>query len=224
MYQIGKPSKWKAQQLNLALKIELSKAFDKIEWPYLITNLQNFYFLPHFIFLIQKGLITTKISIRYNQTKTTYFKPTRGLRQGGPFSPPIFIILIQGLTNIIEQFVHVGHWKPIIINRKPLHISHLALADDILLFFQRTNDSVNAIWNVLHIFSTCSSQEVNAPKSKILFNAYSIQNFKNSIYSILNMGTLKPEDKYLGIPISHLRRKIQLFPPLLHNVMDKMVV
>lgn len=78
MHQIVKPSKSNTHRQNIALKIDLSKVFDKIEWPYLFPIVQKLNPPPSPNFhLIHQCLITSKIYIRYNHTKTPYFNPTR---------------------------------------------------------------------------------------------------------------------------------------------------
>lgn len=85
-----------------------------------------------------------------------YLKPTRGLRQDDPLSTLLFILFIQGLTNLIDQCIQPSHWKPLTINRKTFKISHLTFADDILLFGQGTSDSIDVIHSVLNLYSTTS--------------------------------------------------------------------
>lgn len=58
-------------------------------------------FHPFFKHLIYQCISNTSIAIRFNQTKTSYFYPSRGLCQGDPFSSLLFLLSIQGLTALI---------------------------------------------------------------------------------------------------------------------------
>lgn len=58
---------------NITIKLDLSKAFDRIEWPYLLALLHKLSFPSHIIYLINQCFSTTKIAVRYNQTRTSYF-------------------------------------------------------------------------------------------------------------------------------------------------------
>lgn len=122
--------------LNLAIKLDLSKAFDRVEWDFLLLTLHKFHFPPHIIGLIHKCLATNKIAIRYNKTKVPHFHPTRGLRQGDPLSPLLFLISVQVLIAMLHDSLHNHRWAPIIFKDNILNITDLAFADDIVLFCQ----------------------------------------------------------------------------------------
>lgn len=142
---------------NIAVKLDLSKVFAIIEWPLVIDLLQKYHFPPPFIFLIQHCITSTNISIRYNNTKTPYFHPTRGLRQGDPLSPLLFILYIQGLSAIISDSLVNNRWKPIILKHQPLVITYLAFTDDLILFWNGTNEWLQELLNELQNFSTTLS-------------------------------------------------------------------
>lgn len=110
IYQVVNANKSSKHMSNIAVKLDLSKAFDRIYWNFLSTLLHKLNCHSHFIYLLQQCLSTTSIAVRYNHTKTSYFQPSRGLRQGDPFSSLLLIICIQGMTAIINQSFLSGYW------------------------------------------------------------------------------------------------------------------
>lgn len=80
IHQIVNSTKSKSHMENIAIKLDLSEAFDRVEWSYLLYLMQRHNFPSHFIHFISQCLTNTKIAIHYNKTRTLYFAPTKDLR------------------------------------------------------------------------------------------------------------------------------------------------
>jgi hypothetical protein len=116
---------------NLALKIDVSKAFDTLSWDFLLAVLQRFGFNSTFIHWINSILHLAKISISINGVHEGYFNCNRGVRQGDPLSPLLFCIaeevLSRGITNLVED----GKVETIAASRSNHIPSHCFYADDL---------------------------------------------------------------------------------------------
>lgn len=73
----------------MAIKIDLEKAFDRMEWSFIKVNLMHFLFPPPLIKIIMACISSSSISILLNGGMLEPFRPSRGLRQGDPLSPYI---------------------------------------------------------------------------------------------------------------------------------------
>jgi len=107
----------------------------------------NYFYLIKFAFLDFPNLLSCKIQdacvlstiyiksvVLWNGNKLPPFKPTHGLRQGDPLSPYLFILCMEKLSVAINSAVNQGSWDPIQITNRGPQISHLLIADDVLLF------------------------------------------------------------------------------------------
>jgi hypothetical protein len=95
------------------LKIDLAKAFDRLEWSFISQALTRIGFSPHFINLIYTCISTPSLSILINHEPTPFFYPHRGLRQGCPLSPYLFVIAINELSLRLQDGMNTSHLQGI---------------------------------------------------------------------------------------------------------------
>lgn len=189
------------------IKIDLEKAFDRLEWSFIHYSQKFFNFHYNTIKLIMDCITTTSVSILINGKPTDYFEPSRGIRQGDPLSPYLFIICMEVLCLDITRAVEESNWKPISLSRAGPKLSHLLFADDLILFGKATRDTANSINEVLSNFSNRSGQKISFTKSKIVFSKNTSPDLCNEISIILNIATSSNIGKYLGFQITNYHPK-----------------
>ena len=109
----------------MVIKIDLEKANDRLEWCFIHKVLQAYHFPQNIVKVIMSCVSSTKISILFNGGALESFKPSRGIRQGDPLSPYLFILCMKYLGHLIEEKCMIGAWKPLKASRDNIGISHL---------------------------------------------------------------------------------------------------
>ena len=126
----------KGNKYFMAIKIDLAKAYDRLEWNFIHKVLIAFHFPEGLVDLIMNCISSSSISILFNGGKLDKFQPTRGIRQGDPLSPYIFLLCMEFLGYLIDKECMEKKWTPMKASRANLEISHLFFADD-LMFLPR---------------------------------------------------------------------------------------
>lgn len=112
---------------GMILKIDLHKAYDSVSWEFLEQVLVDFNFPRSLIKLIMFCVSANNLSVICNGEAQPFFAAQRGLRQGDPLSPYLFILCMEKLSHMIQDQVHKKRWKPVKIARTGPPISHLFL-------------------------------------------------------------------------------------------------
>lgn len=151
----------------MILKIDLEKAYDRIRWSFLREMLGKAHLPQKLINIIMKCQMIREMEVMWNGSRSGRFKPTRGIRQGDPLSPYLFVFCMEYLSHLIQDEVNCGNWKPITVGG--VKLSHLFFADDLILFAEASSDQALVIKRCLDKFCSDSGEKVNYNKSSILF-------------------------------------------------------
>jgi hypothetical protein len=110
-----------------------------------------------------------KYMVKFNGSLLDSFSPSRGLRQGDPLSPFLFLFVADGLSALLQKEVQTCAITPIRISRRAPGISHLLFADDSLLFFKAQANKAARVKTVLQEYATSTCQLINPSKCSIFF-------------------------------------------------------
>ena len=193
----------KGKEGYMAIKVDLEKAYDRLEWCFIHKVLQAFHFPQNIVKVIMSRVTSTKISILFNGEALESFNPSRGIRQGDPLSSYLFILCMEYLGHLIYKKCMEGVCKPLKASRDNIGISHLFFADDLILFAKVDEDSCETISEVLDEFCEESGQKVSVDKSRIYFSPNVQAKLRREICSRLGIQAMANIGNYLGFPIKH---------------------
>ena len=133
----------------MALKLDMSKAYDTVEWVYLEKIMARMGFCPRWITLVMSCVKTVTYSIMVNGEPMGMIHPKRGLRQGDPLSPFLFLLCIEGLHALIKHSARIGDLNGFSLCKGGSKLTHLFFTDDSLLFCRATYEDCNNILKLL---------------------------------------------------------------------------
>ncbi|XP_042016222.1 uncharacterized protein LOC121764232 [Salvia splendens] len=150
---------------NMVLKLDMEKAYDRVQWSFLLKVLGKMGFLEKWLMMIGNCITPCWFSVLINGSVAGFFKSTRGLRQGDPISPSLFILAADYLSRLLDHLILDRKEMLCRTARYTMGISHLAYADDIMIFSQAKSSSILQITECLKHYMEVSGQKVNVSKS-----------------------------------------------------------
>lgn len=182
----------------MALKIDMAKAYDRVDWSFLKGILLLHEFSPHFVDLIFNCISIPSYSVLLNGSPHIHFKASRGIRQGDPLSPALFTIFFNVFSKLLTKAKAEGKIHGVKMSRTSPPISHLMYADNLTIYCRANIEEVFEVAKYLHQFSLWSGLRVNYSKSAIHFSRTVKPNLKMRILAILGMSKCPHNSKYLG--------------------------
>ena len=210
-------SRKKGRKGSIALKLDINKAYDRVEWSFLQGIMQRMVFPKGWIKRVMGYVTTSTFYVLINGKPFGNIHPSRGICQGDPLSPYLFLLCVDGFTSLLE-----GHIHGVSICRRALIISNLLFADDSLLFCRATCNEAEAIADILQVYAKASSQSINLEKSLVYFSSNTQSDKKVEIMETLGVKEVERFESYLGLPTLIGHAKYQTFSFLKDGVWKKL--
>nr|KYP48093.1 Transposon TX1 uncharacterized [Cajanus cajan] len=204
--------KTKGKVGEMALKIDFNKAFDRVSWSYLQALMLKMGFHSRWVHWMSLCMSSAQSQIIINGEETKPVNPQRGIRQGDPLSPYLFILCTEGLSTLLKRCCGCGDLHGIKFCRGAPEITHhLLFADDCFLFSKATPRDCSKLREILDLYERASGQSINFQKSEIFYSRNTPNSIRISINSELHITEIIGTDKYLGLPSMIGRKKKALF-------------
>lgn len=154
----------------MVLKLDMSKAYDRVEWSYIRAMLSKLGFSNSVVNLFMQCISTARYNITHSGKEFGSIIPQRGLRQGDPLSSYLFLICMEGLSALIKSNEQCGLIKGIKVARGAPSVSHLFFTDDSYIYCHASKEEATQVMEILSIFEQASGQKINTSKSSVFFS------------------------------------------------------
>ena len=144
----------------MTLKLDMSKAYDRVEWRFLTEVMRKMGFCESWIAIIYECVNTVSYSILVNGEPKGNIYPTRGIRQGNPLSPYLFLLCSEGLNRMLQQAATNKSINGYSLCKNGPRITHLFFVDDSLLFCRSRMEDLQVIQHILFVYEQASGQIV----------------------------------------------------------------
>ena len=202
----------KGREGFMAMKLDMSKAYDRVEWNYLEEVMRKIGFVERWIHLTMTCVRIVTYSVLVNGQPYGTIIPTRGLRQRDPLSPYFFILCAEGLTSLIGIAENEARITGLPVTRGSIRLIHFFFfADDNLLFCKANIFEWSHIQGLLNTYEKASGQKVNQNKTSIFFSRNTHPDTKAHILSIVEVDSTQHYEKYLGLLSLIGRSKVSSF-------------
>ena len=198
MYHINRKKSGKMGEM--ALKLDMSKAYNRVEWVFLEKIMQKLGFDDKWKALIMRCVTTVSYSIKINGTPRGCIIPSRGIRQGDPLSPYLFLLCAEGLSTLIRKAVEEGQMGGIAVSCGGPRLSHLFFADDGLIFCKASINECSEPKRILQVYEDASGQQLNRAKTSLFFSNNTPRLIQEDIKNRFGAHVIKQQEKYLGLP------------------------
>ncbi|CAL9001623.1 unnamed protein product, partial [Prunus brigantina] len=196
---------------KMILKLDMSKAYDRVEWNFLSCMMRKLGFNNRWVDLIMDCVSTVSFSVKVRRAAMGSITPSRGLRQGDPLSPYLFLICAEGLSALLSQAQSTKQIHGVAVARGAPTLSHLFFADDSLLFCNAHLSDCYNLKLLLRVYERASGQQINFAKSAATFSPKTDPIMKCLISSMLGVRIVDCHTRYLGLPTISGRSKHRLF-------------
>jgi hypothetical protein len=193
-----------------------------MEWPFINMVLNSMGF-PSKLSKVIMGCITiVSYQVLINGQPSDKLTPERGLRQGDPLSPYIFILCANVLSGLMHEESKKNNLHGIQVARGSPVITHLFFADDSLIFARANTKEAETISNILTNYQLASGQLVSLDKSEVSYSRNVLSREKEIICNKMDVKAVTSHSKYLGLPVIFGRSKNEVFSFVRDRVWKKL--
>jgi len=197
---------------RLCLKVDLQEVFDNVNREFIYYIMHRMGFSSKWISWIKACIESPSFSIMLNGSPSGFFSSSRGIRQGDPLCPYLFVMEFGMHLSTLS-----GNLKA--LRRGEDNVTHLLFADDMLVFCRGHQNSVRTLNTLLEDVHLNTGLQINRSKSRLFFSKGCTN--KDSLANSLGVSIGTMPLKYLGLPLTSVYPKAKHFVPLLDTTRRK---
>ena len=160
---------------------------------------------------------TVSYSVLINGEPKGRIVPTRGLRQGDPISPYLFLLCVEGLSAMLRKVENGGIPRGIMVCRQAPLVSHLLFVDDCIVFGKASKEEGSRLLKILEVYEKESGQKLNREKTSLFFSKNTSVEVKEEVKDMFGAQVIHQHERYLGLPTLVGRGKKKAF----HHILDQ---
>ncbi|KAG7543566.1 Endonuclease/exonuclease/phosphatase [Arabidopsis thaliana x Arabidopsis arenosa] len=206
---------------SMAVKTDMTKAYDRLEWNFIKAVLTRMGFSDKWIGWMLQCVTTVSYSFLINGSPMGSVTPSRGIRQGDPLSPYIFILCSEVLSGLCLKSQAEGKMVGVRVSRKSPRVNHLLFADDTMFFCRAKEKDCLEFLKILRKYEQASGQLINKHKSSIFFSKRTPPELKTKVKQWLLIEKEGGVGKYLGLPELFGRKKKDLFTSIVDKIRQR---
>ncbi|XP_038718208.1 uncharacterized protein LOC120011213 [Tripterygium wilfordii] len=207
----------------MAVKLDMSKAYDRVDWHFVQEIMVRLGFSDEWQKWIMQCISSVTYRVLVNGSTTDLIILTRGIRQGDPLSPLLFVLCTEALSSNLNA-AHAAHtFRGFPFGRGRLRVSHLVFADDSLIFCRVKDEDWECIFSILTEYGRVSGQMINYSKTSIFFSRFASPLQKARMISMIGAVEAKNYDRYLGLPAIVGRSRKSAFLYILDKMRKKVM-
>ncbi|KAH9724450.1 reverse transcriptase domain-containing protein [Citrus sinensis] len=205
----------------VALKLDISKAYDRVEWRFLEQTMGQLGFSHKWIKLVLNCITTANFSIIISGKPKGLFRAQRGLRQGCPLSLYLFLICVEAFSNLLMQAERQNLIYGLRFGQE-ISITHLLFADDSLIFARASTNECNQLKALFDSYASASGQIFKYEKSSLFFGGSKVSEQQaETIKNIFQLNVVSRHERYLGLPSMIGWKKMSFFNDVKLKVLSK---
>ncbi|PNX56602.1 ribonuclease H, partial [Trifolium pratense] len=201
------------------LQLDLQKAYDTVDWHALQHILREVGLPNQFVRWIMLGVTSVSYKFNIHGKHTSFMKARRGLRQGDPISPLLFVVVMEYLHRTLQRLTKVPDFN-FHSKCENLSIINLSFADDLLIFTRGDAKSVELVMSKLKDFSRSTGLYVNPSKCKVFYGGVE-EHIKESIKNVTSFAEGSLPFRYLGVPLTSKKLSIHHYMPLVDRIVER---